>query len=78
MEIGSDFLPKGPSIGSLEGIPFAIDVKRGDKSQGELELKELKEHHDRGSRNNMMIGGEVWVLPSMKKGEIVGQIGSCH
>ena len=34
--------------------------------------------HDRGSKNNMMIGGTIWVLPSMTKGEIVGQIGSCH
>ena len=54
---------------SSKGIPFAIDVKGEDKRQGEL-----KEHHDRGS--NMMTGGArklVWVLPSMTKGEIVGQ-----
>ena len=35
---------------SSEGIPFAIDVKGGDKRQGEL-----KELHDRGS--NMMTEG---------------------
>ena len=59
---------------TLGGIPFAIDVKGGDKIQGEL--KALKEHHDRGS--SMMTGEAVWGLPSMTKGEIVGQIGSCH
>ena len=35
---------------SSEDIPFAIDIKGGDKRQGEL-----KEHHDRGS--SMMTGG---------------------
>jgi len=44
-------------------------------SKGKIRAQgELKEHHDRGS--NMMIGGErkrVWVLPSVTKGEIVGQ-----
>ena len=50
--------------------------------KGEIKLKE---HDDRGSMMIggaawvcMMIGGAVWVFPSMTKGEIVGQIGSCH
>ena len=59
------------------GIPFAIDIK------GEIKMKE---NHDRGSKHsmmtggadNMMIRGAIWGLPSMTKGEIVGQIGSCH
>ena len=57
-------------------------------SKGEIKLKENRDRgsknnmmtrgadHARVSKNNMMTGGarkRVWVLPSMTKGEIVGQ-----
>ena len=50
-----------------------IKLKEHDDRGSKNNMITRGANHDRGSKNNMMTRGVVWVLPSMTKGETIGQ-----